>query len=147
MKSSVPGYNRYRQFAKRNARLSELSRRVIIAAEQMASAFEHPGAGMGHLLWVLLLEERSPVSSLLREAGLSEDGLQAFLEAGHPLFGVTIEPLLERGLEEAERLGSHYTGTEHLLLTLAGDEQGEMLLRQLAIDPVQLGARIREQLS
>lgn len=121
--------------AKRNARLSELSRRVINAAEQLAVTLDHPTVGQGHLLLVLLLEERSPISALLRAAGLDETRLRRELESGDTALLASLEDILNRALDQAQNLGSHYTGTEHLLLTLAADETGGALLRRYGLNP------------
>ncbi len=115
--------------AKRNARLSELSRRAINAAEQMALVFDHPTVGLGHLLLVLCQETRSPTAALLRTSGLDENRLRRELINNDPLLLASIEPVLNRVLEEAEKVGSHYSGTEHLLLTLTLDPAGTALLR------------------
>lgn len=130
------------QAAKRNARLTELSRRAITAAEQSAVALDHPTVGLGHLLLVMLLEERSPTSAMLREAGLDEKTLRHKLAEADPAMLVSIEVVLNRALDQAERLGSHYTGTEHLLLTLAADEQGKALLQPFGVNPSALRERI-----
>lgn len=123
------------QLAKRNARLSELSRRVINAAEQLAVTLDHPTVGLGHLLLMLLLEERSSISTLLRGGGLDESRLRRELESGDPALLAPLETVLDRVLDTAQSMGSHYTGTEHLLLTLAADENGATLLRRYGLDP------------
>ena len=132
---------------KRDARLSELSRRVINAAEQMAIALDHPTVGLGHLLLVLSLETRSPTATLLQAHGLNPQRLNDGLKVGDPLLLPSIEGLLSHVLEEAEKVGSHYTGTEHLLLTLTLDPAGVTLLLTYGIQPdilrrsLQLGGR------
>ncbi|MBI5667239.1 MAG: hypothetical protein HZC41_04455 [Chloroflexi bacterium] len=123
------------QLAKRTARLSELSRRVINAAEQMAVTLDHPSVGLGHLLLVMLLEERSPIAGLLRDGALDEAALRHELEAGDPALLVSLEAVLTRALDTAQSMGSHYTGTEHLLLTLAADDTGAALLHRYGINP------------
>ncbi len=130
------------QAAKRNARLTELSRRAITAAEQSAVALDHPTVGLGHLLLVMLLEERSPTSAMLREAGLDESGLRRKLAEADPTLLVSVEVVLNRALDHAEHMGSHYTGTEHLLLTLAADEHGMALLQPFGVNPSALRERI-----
>lgn len=134
------------QRAKRDAKLTELSRRAITAAEQSAVERDHPTVGLGHLLLVMLLEERSPISVLLRESGLDESSLRHKLDEADPALLVSVEIVLDRALNQAERLGSHYTGTEHLLLTLASDEHGALLLKQFNVDPIQIQERVTVQL-
>jgi ATP-dependent Clp protease ATP-binding subunit ClpA len=98
------------------------------------------------LLLVMLLEERSPISALLREEGLDETLLRQDLDAGDAALLVSVEVVLDRALDQAESLGSHYTGTEHLLLTLAADEMGRRLLIEQGLNPEAIRQRVRAQL-
>lgn len=134
------------QAAKRTARLTELSRRAITAAEQMAVSLDHLTVGLGHLLLVMLLEERGPISALLREQGLDETRLRQDLDDGDPALLVSVDVVLDRALDQAESLGSHYTGTEHLLLTLAADEMGRRLLIEQGLNPELIRQRVKSQL-
>jgi ATP-dependent Clp protease ATP-binding subunit ClpA len=134
------------QLARRTARLSELSWRVIVGAEQLAVALDHPTVGIGHLLLVLLLEDRSPIAAVLRASGLDEARLRAGLDARDPLLLVSIEVVLARTLDQAENMGSHYTGTEHLLLALALTPAGADLLRAYGVDAGALAARLSRPL-
>lgn len=130
------------QFAKRRARLSELSRRVINAAEQTAVSMDHPTVGIGHLLLVLLLEKRSSTSTLLLASGLGEARLSQGLARPDPLLLVSIEIVLSKVVDEVERVGSHYTGTDHLLLTLTSDANGRAMLQAYGVDPDALRERL-----
>jgi ATP-dependent Clp protease ATP-binding subunit ClpA len=138
------------QLTRRSARLSELSRRVITAAEQLAIARDHRMVGLGHLLRVLAGENRSTTAALLRQAGLDQSALDRALDVvqanDDPLLIESLETVLDQALERAQSLGSHYTGTEHLLLALAGDGHGAALLRAYGVSPDILYARIEEQL-
>lgn len=134
----MPTYNRYSHSARRSARLSELSRRVIAAAEQMAAAFHHPTVGLGHLLLALLLETRSPVSMLLQECGLDEVRVRDGLLERDPLLLVDIEPVLTQALTS----GNPYTSTEHLLLMFMLDTQGIILLTTYGIKTDDLYRRL-----
>lgn len=135
------------QFAKRRARLSELSRRVINAAEQTAVSMDHPTVGIGHLLLVLLLEKRSPTSPLLQRAGLEESRLSQGLARHDPLLLVSIEVILSKVLDEVERVGSHYTGTDHLLLTITSDSNGRAMLQAYSLDPDNLRQQVLQSLA
>ncbi len=134
------------QAAKRSARLTELSRRTISAAEQMAVTLDHPTIGLGHLLLVMLLEERSPISKLLYQSGLEENALRQRLEESDAGLLMSIEAVLNRALDQAESLGSHYTGTDHLLLTLAADENGSAVLEGMGVNAHDLAEQVRAQL-
>ncbi len=135
------------QAAKRTARLSELSRRVIGAAEQEAVERDHPTVGLGHLLWALAQEERSATATLLRTAQLDEAALAALLATPSELFLVGLERVLGQSLEQATRAGSHYTGTEHLLLTLAAVPEGIELVTQVGVDATRLRRAVRAHLN
>ena len=130
------------QTAKQIARLSELSRRVISAAEQRAQSLEHPRLGIGHLLLELAYETRSPTAQVLREAGLQIGPLEEGLEAGDLLLLANIEHMLTQVLDVVERMGSHYTGTEHLLLTLTLDPAGRAALQAYGVDTDWLGHQL-----
>jgi ATP-dependent Clp protease ATP-binding subunit ClpA len=134
------------QLARRNARLSELSRRVINAAEQMAVAFDHPTVGLGHLLLVLLRERRSLASSLLHSYALDEVRVQDALDALDAAALVSLEDVLMRAVEQAQDMDSHYTGTEHLLLALTLDAAGADLLREFDILPEALRQAVERKL-
>ncbi|MBZ0275651.1 MAG: hypothetical protein K8I60_05885 [Anaerolineae bacterium] len=134
------------QSAKRSARLSELSRRVIMGAEILAAERDHQVVGIGHLLLVMFQETRSPTLTLLRDYQLNETRLVHLLDEHDPVALVSVEVILDKALDQAEQLGSHYTGTEHLLLTLTLDGMGIALLHQSGVDPEKLRERILEQL-
>ncbi|MCB9452739.1 MAG: hypothetical protein H6672_14975 [Anaerolineaceae bacterium] len=134
------------QSAKRDARLSELSRRVINGAEILAVERDHQVVGIGHLLLVMLQETRSPTCALLRTTGLDEAQVQRLLDHDDPVALVSVEVILGKALDQAERLDSHYTGTEHLLLTLAQDGMGIALLHQAGINPEKLRNQVLDQL-
>jgi len=102
-----------------NARLSEVARRVLNSAEALAVEQSHPNVSFGHLLLALAQERRAATETILRQAGLDEERLRSALAHRHPSLMPSIEPLLEEAVNLAEKLGSHYVGADHLLLTLA----------------------------
>lgn len=130
------------QAARRAARLSELSRRVINAAEQLSVTLDHPTVGLGHLLLVLLREKRSPISNLLFKSGLRQMRLRRGLKARDEVLLLSIEQSLTLALETAESRGSHYTGTEHILLTLTTSAEGVELLERYGANPEKIRQRI-----
>ncbi len=134
------------QNVKNNARLSELSRRVISAAEQMSVSLDHQTVGLGHLLLVLLRERRSYISTLLRDFGLDEGKLQQDLNEHNPALLVSIEVVLGKVLDQVGKLGSHYTGTDHLLLTLCIDPAGVAMLTAYGVPPEQMRLRVEEHI-
>lgn len=132
--------------ARRLSHLSELSRRVLNGAEQIAEQMDHKGIGLAHLLLVLSRERRSACSQILHAAGLDDRALEAALRKARPATGGGLEDILDRAVEQGEALGSHYTGTDHILLALALAPRGARLLRKYGASPAEIERRLREQL-
>lgn len=124
--------------AKRTARLSELSRRVLNAARQLASQEEGQPLALDHLLLVLAQERRSAASRRLRDCGFNQAALDAAREqdpsGDHAGPETLVEEVIDQAVDRANRLGTHYTGTDHLLLALAENPYGAALLRQCGVD-------------
>lgn len=125
------------EVAKRTARLSELSRRVLNAAAQLAAQEPGQNIRLEHLVLVLARETRSPVSRLLQDCGLQP----AALVAPNPLwrgpqmpFEFLVNEVIDHAVDRADQLGTHYTGTEHLMLALAENSYGAGLLRTAGVD-------------
>jgi len=128
--------------AKRMARLSELSRRVLNAAQQLAADEHH--VSLEHLLLVLARERRSMASRLLQTYGLDVAGLERNLNQASA--GTMLEDVIEHAVDRADQLGSHYTGTDHLLLALAQHPYGALLLARCGIDAGELITALYELL-
>ncbi len=133
--------------ARRLARLSELSRRVLNASEQLAEQTPFKQIGMAHLMLVLARERRSVCSQILRDCGFDDASLEAALMKPRAASGGNLEELLDRAVEHAEELGSHYTGTEHILLALRLDLRGARLLKKYGAVPDEVERRLREHLA
>lgn len=101
-----------------NARLSELSRRVLNAAEQQSIKMDHPVVGLGHLVLALVRERRGVTSNILRSSGLDEQKLVAGLETRDDRLLTSVEAVLYEAVNRAEQMGNHYVGADHLLLSL-----------------------------
>lgn len=136
--------------AKRMARLSELTRRVLNAASQLASQDRDQPAGLDHLLLVLAREERSMVSRILRDCGLDKAALETALSQQLPANGLASEALLEdvidHAVNRADQLGTHYTGTDHVLLAVAQNPYGARLLQKYGVNLDQLSAALYRDL-
>jgi ATP-dependent Clp protease ATP-binding subunit ClpA len=127
-------------------RLSELARRVIYAAQALAAATDSD-ADAAHVLLALARERRSFSSSLLREFSLDAAGLGAALERGNGATPRGLAALLEGAYAHAERLGNHYTGTEHLLLTVSYDPGMAALMADYGADAEALCQRLEQHLA
>lgn len=110
------------------SRLSELSRRVLNAAEQIALDYDHPRIGTRHVLLALLRERRGVTSPILRQSGLSEEKLAATLAWRGTGMIADLEVILNTASAEAARFGSHYLGADHLLLAMTYDPVASSLM-------------------
>ncbi len=82
-----------------------------------------------------------------RESGLDDVALETNLTKVHPATGGMLEDVIDRAVDRAESFGSHYTGTDHLLLSLASDPRGARLLRKYNADPQFIVQQLRDYLS
>lgn len=115
---------------KRLTRLSELSRRALNAAKQLAGNGEAPG--LAHLLLVLAQEHRSSTGQLLTSCELDCNSIYTALASAaqdSPMrISTLLDDILDHAANSADRLGMHYTGTEHILLAFAEHAEGEQIL-------------------
>jgi ATP-dependent Clp protease ATP-binding subunit ClpA len=136
--------------AKRAARLSELSRRVLNAASQLADQRQDQPVGIVHLLLVLAREQRSVVSRILHDCGLDEQALAGAPGQWPPGNALTsaalLEDVIDHAVDRADQLGTHYTGTDHILLALAQNPHGAKLLKRYGVNLDQLLAAIYRDL-
>jgi ATP-dependent Clp protease ATP-binding subunit ClpA len=139
------------EITRRMARLSELSRRVLNAAAQLAD--DRP-VGLGDLLLVLAREQRSIVSRLLRANGLQHTSLAAAVAASRFDLHLStrasesaLEDVIDHAVDLAGQLETHYTGTEHLLLALTLDPDGIALLEEFGVNRDSLVAAVYATLS
>jgi ATP-dependent Clp protease ATP-binding subunit ClpA len=119
--------------ARHNSRLSELGRRVLNGAEDTAIRLDHPLVGVSHILYALMEERRGVTSQLLQQCGVQTQQLQAHLEITATDIAVSIEDLLQEAVDEAEKLGHHYVGANHLLLVLVSNTQTAILLERYGV--------------
>lgn len=118
---------------RQNARLSELSRRVLNAAEQLAVKLDHPVIGIGHLLVALCNERRGITSSVLIQSGLDVERLNAEMGGASRLVFVSLENVLEEAINQAEKYGSHYLGADHILLALTLNSEAVDILTRFDV--------------
>ena len=130
-----------------NAKLSELSRRVLNAAEQRAVYLDHPAVGIGHLLWALINERRGITSKFLHQAGLDKDALEHALDDYEQHLFISVEGALNEAINQATRLGSHYVGADHLLLALTLLTDGMTMLFRFQADPEKIKRLLTKHLA
>ncbi|RME86669.1 MAG: ATP-dependent Clp protease ATP-binding subunit [Anaerolineae bacterium] len=138
-------------------RFTQRARRVLSIAHQEAERSRKREIGTEHLLLGLIDEEGGVAGRVLRELGLDPDRVREMVErvtGAGTYTGSRIElsretqQVLEYAIEEAQRMGHHYIGTEHLLLGLVrGGGAGMDVLRRLGVTPEQIRRQTRRVLN
>jgi uncharacterized protein (TIGR02246 family) len=113
-------------------RYTEKARRVIFFARYEASQYGIMSIETEHLLLGLMREDKSLVWKFLRENGVVESirrEIESQITRGERLSTAIEIPvsaeckrILNKAAEEAERLGSKYVGTEHILLGILHEQ-------------------------
>lgn len=121
-----------------NARLSELSRRVLNATEQLAIKHDHSIISIGHLLLALNNERRGVTSTYLQQSGLQQSELKLDLEQGKQHLLISLENVIQEAINQAEKLGNHYLGADHILLALTMNAHATAILERynVSVDKV-----------
>jgi ATP-dependent Clp protease ATP-binding subunit ClpB len=127
-------------------RFTERSQEALQAAQQAAQSLQHASVDPEHLLLALLEQPEGLVPGLLRRIEVQPEPLSARLRAllearpkqyggGEPGIGQGLRAVLMAAFDEMSRLKDEYVSTEHLLLALAAQEQGEAarLLHQAGV--------------
>ncbi|MFD3911886.1 Clp protease N-terminal domain-containing protein [Streptomyces sp. NPDC088147] len=126
-------------------RFTPRARSVVVASQNKARDGGHTQIGTGHLVLGLLDDPAGLASQVLVAQGVqlatvAEAVTEALPEpSGEPVpdlipFDARAKKALELTFREALRLGHNYIGTEHLLLALLEQEDGEGVLSGLGID-------------
>jgi ATP-dependent Clp protease ATP-binding subunit ClpA len=120
--------------SKHLSRFNERAQRVLTLAREEALSFNHQFIGTEHLLLGLLGEEEGLAALALRDLGVTLDRVRAAVvekigRGDQPVeeeidYVPRARKVLALALDEAERQGSGYVRTEHILLGLVRDGGG-----------------------
>ncbi len=128
------------------SRLSEMSRQILALAKKEAAFFQHDQIRTEHILLAIAAVPEAVASRLLRRQGVDPQAVVrevvSHLHIGRAVDsrGITLSLSARRSIEvaglEAQRLGSEYIGTEHLLLGILAerDSLAGRVLAKLRID-------------
>lgn len=129
----------------RFGRFTSRARHVVIGAQEAARTAGNTEIGHPHLVLGLLVEPESLAVTVIQSHGISTDALRSAAEAalpeggdpptGHIPFSADAKKSLELTFRHALRLGHNYVGTEHLLLALLEQEDGDGPLHGVGLDP------------
>ncbi|MFJ9469436.1 Clp protease N-terminal domain-containing protein [Streptomyces caniferus] len=124
-------------------RFTPRARSVVVASQNKAREGGHPQIGTGHLVLGLLDDPQGLAARVLVAQGVPLDTVKEAVVLPEPSeeplpalvpFDAHAKKALELTFREALRLGHNYVGTEHLLLALLEEENGEGVLSGLGLD-------------
>jgi len=129
-------------------RFTERARRVLVQAQQEALKLGSDHIGTEHLLLGLLVDSDSVAAKALVSLNINLNSLRSQLiekigrresEEQEVKYTPRAKKSLELAVEEAQRLGHNYVGTEHILLGLMREGEGSAAqsLRSLGLDSVE----------
>jgi hypothetical protein len=115
-------------------RFVEDGRQVVVLAQEEARNLRHSYIGTEHILLGVLREERSEAARVLDSFGIGIDSVRSQIarivgageeaSPGQIPFTPRAKKVLELALREAQALGHHSIGPEHILLGLLGEDEG-----------------------
>src|SRR5262249_9672757 len=118
-------------------KLTVKAQEALQTAQSLASERGHQSIEPEHLLRALIDQKDGVVAPILGKLGVRADALVSKLDAasekmpqvlggGGQYMSERLRALLERAERQATQMKDEYTSTEHLLLALADDRQGEV---------------------
>ncbi|MDO8670292.1 MAG: AAA family ATPase [Dehalococcoidia bacterium] len=129
-------------------KFTEQAQEVVALSQQMVRRYRHSQWDVEHILLALLEQEGGLTTQILEKLGVQTGEMKAQVErtfAASPKVGYEqgqiyatprIARLFEAANEEASRLKDEFVGTEHLLIALTTERQGDAakILAQFGID-------------
>ncbi|MFD7558591.1 MULTISPECIES: Clp protease N-terminal domain-containing protein [unclassified Streptomyces] len=137
-------------------RFTPRARNVVVTSQNEARTAGSPEIGTAHLILGLLAEPEGLAALALRSQDVAEQDVRAAATAALPPrqedlpalipFDASAKKALELTFREALRLGHSYVGTEHVLLALLEQENGEGPLSGLGLRKDAVEAAVTEAL-
>ena len=132
----------------RQDRFTEQAQEALALSQELVRRHHHSQWDVEHILLALLQQEGGLTSQILRKLGVEAEEVRSRVEAAlektpkiaHEGATIYATPrtarLLESATSEAERLKDEFIGTEHILIAIAGEREGEAarILRDFGID-------------
>ena len=132
----------------RQDRFTEQAREALEATDTLVRQFQHSQVDVEHVLLALLQQEKGLVSDILKELGIDIEAIRREVTAAldktprlthetQQIFPTPrIAQLMEKADAEANRLKDEFIGTEHLLIAISGEANGEAaaILKHFGVD-------------
>jgi ATP-dependent Clp protease ATP-binding subunit ClpC len=132
----------------RQERFTEQAQEALALSQELVREYRHNQWDVEHILLALLRQERGLVGDVLKELGVDVEVMRREVEAvlakapkvayeaGQIYATPRIAQLVKTAGDEADRLKDEFIGTEHLLIAMSAEQQGESsrILRQSGVD-------------
>ncbi len=129
-------------------RFTEQAQQVLAASQELVRHYRHSQWDVEHILLALLQQEGGVTAEILKELGVEIEPVRERVEKALERSPTTayegaqiyptprIDSLLRAASSEADRFRDEFVGTEHLLIAIAGERDGEAagILKGFAID-------------
>jgi ATP-dependent Clp protease ATP-binding subunit ClpC len=129
-------------------RFTEQAQQVLAASQELVRHYRHSQWDVEHILLALLQQEGGVTAEILKELGVETETVRQRVEQalerspkvayeGAQIYMTPrINSLLRAALSEADRFNDEFVGTEHLLIAIAGERDGDAadILKEFAID-------------
>lgn len=129
-------------------KLTEQAREMLRSSQELVLQYRHNQWDVEHVLLALLQHENSVPVDILKELGVDiervRERVEQFLqhapkvtnEGGQIYDTPRVASMLQRAFNEATRLKDEFVSTEHLLIAIAGEQQGESarILKEFGVD-------------
>ncbi len=132
----------------RQERFTEQAQEALAASQELVRRYHHSQWDVEHVLLALLGQQDSLTVKILKELGVDDEAMKRQVELalerapkiayeGAQIYATPrITRLLENATSEADRLKDEFIGTEHLLVAITTEQQGEAarILHSFGID-------------
>ena len=142
----------------RQDRFTEQAQEALALSQELVRGYRHSQWDVEHILLALLQQEKGLTGDILKKLGVKVEEVRSRVEAvleRNPKVayeGATIyatprtAQLLQNATAEADRLKDEFIGTEHLLIAIAADRDGDAarILRDFGIDQEKVYRALQE---
>ena len=129
-------------------RFTEQAQEVLATSQELVRKYHHSQWDVEHILLAMLQQEEGVTADILKELGVEpqhmrrrvEDALNRSPKIAYESQQIYATPrtvqLLQNAAAEADRLKDEFVSTEHILIAMAGERQGEasQILHGFGID-------------
>ena len=129
-------------------RLTEQAQEALAASQELVMRYHHSQWDVEHILLALLEQQDSLASEILKGLGVSDqlvkqqvelvlDKVPKVTQQGAQIFATPrIPSVMNSAGAEADRLKDEFVGVEHILIAIAGEQQGDAvrILRANGVD-------------